>query len=86
MLATVALAAQRLDVAEKEISRALVLLEGGEAPLAEWRVYATAGRLYELLGRTTEAAEHKRRSAETLNRLAESLGEADQLRQSLLNG
>ncbi len=86
MLAEVALAAQRLGDAENEISCALAALEGAEAPLAEWRVCATAGRLYEQLGRATEAADHKRRSAETLNRLADSLDEADQLRQSLLNG
>jgi hypothetical protein len=85
-LAEVALAARRLDEAENEISRALSTLEGAEAPLAEWSVCATAGRLYEQLGRTTEAADHKRRTAETLDRLANSLGEADQLRQSLLNG
>ncbi|HEY6381183.1 MAG TPA: hypothetical protein VIY07_05205 [Pseudolabrys sp.] len=86
MLAEVALAAQQLGDAENEISRALAVLEGAEAPLAELRVCATAGRLYEQLGRTTEAADHKRQSAETLNRLADSLDKADQLRQSLLNG
>jgi len=52
--------------------------------LAEWRVRATAARLYEQLGRTAESADHQLRLAETLSRLSGSLSEADGLRQSLL--
>jgi tetratricopeptide (TPR) repeat protein len=83
-LAEIAMAAGQWDEAEYEASRALAAVESDGAPLAEWRVCATAGRLSELLGRTTEAADHRRRCAETLNRLAGSLSEADRLRQSLL--
>ncbi|MCI0390794.1 MAG: AAA family ATPase [Acidobacteria bacterium] len=82
-LAEIAMAAQQWDEAENVVSRALSALEGAEAPLAEWRVCATAAQLYEQLGRTTDAAHHWRRSAEVLDRLADSLGEADQLRQSM---
>ncbi len=84
-LAEIAMAAQQWDEAENEISRALAMIEGAKAPLAEWRVCATAAQLDEQLGRTTEAADHRRRSADALNRLADSLSDADQLRQSLLN-
>jgi len=83
-LAEIAMAVRQWDEAENEISRALIAIEGAEAPLAEWQVCATAAQLYEQLGRTTEAADNKRRSAETLSRLAGSLSEADRLRQSLL--
>ena len=82
-LAEIAMAVRQWDEAENEISRALIAIEGAEAPLAEWQVCATAAQLYEQLGRTTEAADNKRRSAETLSRLAGSLSEADRLRQSL---
>ncbi len=84
MLAEIAMAEQRWDEAEIEVSQALAVLEGAEAPLAEWRVCETAAQVYEQLGRTTEAAQHWRRGAKVLNRLADSLGQADPLRQSLL--
>jgi hypothetical protein len=80
------MAAGQWDEAQNEVSQALAALEGAEAPLAEWRVCATAGRLYEQLGRATEAAHNLRRSAGTIKRLADSLGGAVPLRQSLLNG
>jgi hypothetical protein len=83
-LAEISVAEQRWDDAETEVSRALAALDGAEAPLAEWRVYATAAQLYEQLGRTTEAAHHWRRGAEALHLLADSLGESDPLRRSLL--
>jgi DNA-binding winged helix-turn-helix (wHTH) protein len=83
-LAEIAMAASQFDEAENEVSRALAAIESAEAPLAEWRVRATAAHLYEQLGRASEADDHQRRSAETLNRLAGSLSEADRLRQSLL--
>jgi DNA-binding winged helix-turn-helix (wHTH) protein/tetratricopeptide (TPR) repeat protein len=85
-LAEIAMAAGQRDEAQNEVSQALAALEGAEAPLAEWRVCATAGRLYEQLGRVTEAAHNLRRSDVALKRLADSLGGAVPLRQSLLNG
>jgi tetratricopeptide (TPR) repeat protein len=82
-LAEIAMAAQDWREAEAAVARSLAALEGAEAPLAAWRVCATAGRLYDRLGRTTEAAGHWRRSAETLTQLATSLGGADRLRQTM---
>jgi tetratricopeptide (TPR) repeat protein len=82
-LAEIAMAAGRWDEAENEVSRALAALEGKDAPSAEWRVCATAAQLYEQLGHVAEATRHWRRSADALDRLAESLGEDDQLRESL---
>ena len=53
-------------------------------PLAAWRVYATAAQLYEQRGRSTEAKQYWTRSAAVRTRLADSLGNALELRQSLL--
>jgi tetratricopeptide (TPR) repeat protein len=82
-LAEIAMATQQWGEAENEVSRALIALEGTEAPSAEWRVCATTAQLYEQLGHVAEAARHWRRSADALDRLAESLGADDQLRESL---
>ena len=84
-LAEIAMAARQWDAAENEVSRALAAIENAEAPLAEWRVRATAARLYEKLGRAAESADHQRRLAETLSRLSGSLSEADGLPRSLLD-
>jgi hypothetical protein len=82
-LAEIAMVAGQWDEAENEASRALAALEGTDAPLAEWRVYATAAQLYEQRDHVAEATRHWRRSADALDRLAGSLGEDDQLRESL---
>jgi tetratricopeptide (TPR) repeat protein len=83
-LAKIALAEQRWEQAEVELLQALAVLEGAEAPLAAWRVYATAAQLYEQRGRSTEAKQYWTRSAAVRTQLADSLGNALELRQSLL--
>jgi tetratricopeptide (TPR) repeat protein len=82
-LAKIALAEQQWEKAESALSQALAVLEGAEAPLAAWRVYATAAQLYEQQGRSTEARQYWTRSAAVRTRLADSLGNALELRQSL---
>jgi DNA-binding winged helix-turn-helix (wHTH) protein/tetratricopeptide (TPR) repeat protein len=84
MLAEVAMAERNWDQAEAEIGRALAVLEGVEAPLAEWRVYATAAQLHERQGRKAEADSFWAQGVAVLNRLADSLKDTDPLRQSLL--
>jgi hypothetical protein len=59
-------------------------LEEAEAPLAEWRVYATAARLHEQRRRKAEAEQYWTRSAAVLQRLADLLGDEVELRHSLL--
>jgi hypothetical protein len=83
-LAAIALAERDWQRAETEIEQALAVVEGGEAPLAEWRVCATAGQLYERLHQRGEAGRYWRRSAEVLTRLGHSLGNETGLRQRLL--
>jgi hypothetical protein len=84
VLAKIALAEQQWELAEAELSQALAVLEGADVPLAAWRVYATAAQLYEQRGRSTEARRYWTRSAAVRIRLADSLGNALELRQSLL--
>ena len=83
-LAKIALAEQQWEQAESELLQALAVLEGAEAPLAAWRVYATAAQLYEQRGRSMEARQYRTRSAAVRTQLADSLGNALELRQSLL--
>ena len=84
VIAEAGLESRDLNAAETAVARALKLIEGVNAPLAEWRVYAAAAKLNEQTGRTEEAAQYRRRSLEVLDRLAGSLDEADRLRDSLL--
>jgi len=83
-LAKIALAEQQWEQAESELSQALAVLEEADAPLAAWRVYTTAAQLYEQRGRSAEARRYWTRSAAVRTQLADSLGNALQLRQSLL--
>jgi hypothetical protein len=84
VLAKTALAEQQWEQAEAELLQALAVLEEAEAPLAAWRVYASAAQFYEQRGRSTEARQYWTRSAAVRTRLADSLGNTRELRQSLL--
>ena len=72
MLARVAVAGEERDLARAEIRRALEVIQQGDAPLAAWRVHATAGEISELHGDLDEAARNWEASAETLQQLATS--------------
>jgi tetratricopeptide (TPR) repeat protein len=85
LLAEIAIVEGSQKEAEAELSEALQALEGAEAPLAEWRVCASAARLCELQGRQSDADRFWKRSGATLTRLADSLGDNAELRDSLLN-
>jgi len=85
MLAEIALAERKWEQAEVAVSQALAVLEGAEAPLAEWRVCATAAQLYQRRGDKAEARIYWTRSAAVLKQLADSLSEVPALRESLLN-
>jgi len=80
-LAEIDIAERNTTGAEAQVKRAMEIIETGEAPLAEWRLCATAARLAK---ESEEAAYLWRRSTECLYRLAFSLGDASNLRQSLL--
>src|SRR5262249_51491739 len=76
---------EKLEAAREALGGALALLEQGGAPLAEWRVYATASSLYERMGLSADAVGFENRSAALLTQIAESLEIKDPLRVSLVN-
>jgi hypothetical protein len=80
----VALAQRKWENAEHEVTMALAALEGVEAPLAEWRVYATAAQIAEQRRRKTQAQTYWEHSKAVLLRLADSLEHNDPLRQTFL--
>ena len=84
MRAEIALAERNWEQAEAAVTQALVVLEGVEAPLAEWRVCVSAAQLHQQRRQKAEARHYWQRSAAVLHRLADSLGDATELRQSLL--
>jgi hypothetical protein len=60
--------------AGRELEQAMVTLQGAEAPLAEWRVYESAARLYRRGGGERQAAAYDKRRALILRRLSAALG------------
>ena len=60
--AAIALAQGQWSAAAAELSQALSVLGEGEAPLAAWRVYATAAQLHQAQGRGAAAARVSPRS------------------------
>jgi tetratricopeptide (TPR) repeat protein len=71
--------------AEREVTEALGILDGFEAPVAEWRVCATAARVEEARGRQSRAEAYWGRGAAALDRLATSLKDEGDLYQSFLD-
>ena len=84
VLAEIAIDSRDWNAAELAVAKSMKVIEGVNAPLAEWRVFVAAAKLDEQMGRTEDAAQHRRRGLEVLNRLAESLDKTDPLRDSLL--
>jgi hypothetical protein len=83
--ARIATAQDELQVAGDRIEQALSALKGFEAPLAEWRVHATAARYSASAGNTIRAQEHLETSRATIHKLADSLAEEPALRQIFLS-
>lgn len=84
-LAESAMAERLWDKAEAELSQALARLQGVEAPLAAWQVYATAAAFRQRQGHRAEAEKFYRRSAKIIHQLADSLADDDPLRRSWLS-
>jgi DNA-binding winged helix-turn-helix (wHTH) protein/tetratricopeptide (TPR) repeat protein len=70
--------------AEREVAESMGVLDGFEAPLAEWRVCATAARVEEARGRQSRAEIYWARGATALDRLATGLKDDGDLYQSFL--
>jgi tetratricopeptide (TPR) repeat protein len=84
LFAEIALREHALAEAETHLTTALSLIEAAEVPLAAWRVYASAAKLYERSLRPAEAEIYRRRSADVRLKLAASLDETDPLRHSIV--
>ncbi|WP_026609087.1 ATP-binding protein [Methylocaldum szegediense] len=84
LLAETAIARKEMDRARTEIGHALSWLGKTEAPVAAWRVYATAAQVESVCGNSQVAATYRHRSAEILGRVVQSMDKTDRLRQSLL--
>ena len=85
LLARIALEQKNWSQAGAELKQAFTLLGAGDAPLAEWRVYATAARFASEQGKKSETKRYHARSLSVLQKLADSMLGADSLRQILLN-
>ena len=83
--ARVAMAELDLTRAQDCIAKALFEMEGFEAPLAAWRVHATAFELDRNSGNRDLAARHLALSRETVMKLANSLPTEEPLRQTYLS-
>jgi hypothetical protein len=75
--AAAALAGRRTDDASAAITAAATVLESGAAPLAAWRVWASAAEIADAAGRRKEAATLRARSAAVREQLADSLAIVD---------
>jgi hypothetical protein len=73
-----------LAEAETHLTTALSIVKVAEVPLAAWRVYASAAKLYEQLRQPAKAEIYQRRSANVRLKLAASLDETDPLRRLIV--
>jgi carboxylesterase type B len=83
--ARVALAELDVPRAQDCVAKALAAMEGFEAPLAAWRVHATASELYRESGDRDLAERHLAVSRQTIMKLADSLPVEEPLRQTFLS-
>ena len=70
--------------AQHEVAEALVVLDGFESPVAEWRVCATAARVEEARDRRSRAEAFRGRAAAALEQLATCLKDDRELCHSFL--
>jgi DNA-binding winged helix-turn-helix (wHTH) protein len=82
LLAEIAIAEGHHEEAESQIEQARAAIENFEAPLAEWRVFATAAEIARLLARPG-AAEYRARAAAVVKRISASMDAREPLRQAL---
>lgn len=82
----------RVGIAEGDLARALDCIkqatqemEGFEAPLAAWRIHATASKLYENLGERDSAETHRELSRVTIMKIANSMPPDEPLRKIFLS-
>jgi tetratricopeptide (TPR) repeat protein len=82
--ARIALAKNDAIAAKRCLSSAFSAIESYEAPLAAWKIHASAAAAEDLLGNVAVAENHRRVSAAIVLALAQSLPEKDPIRNALL--
>ena len=84
LLARIAAAEGNPRDSEAQLAQARAALNGAEAPLAEWRVFAASAQTAQRLGRTDDAAACQAQAVASIQRIANSMPGGEPLRQSLL--
>jgi tetratricopeptide (TPR) repeat protein len=84
LLALIAMAEEKLEEAKTRITQAAAIVDRAELPLAAWRVYVAAARIYERAGELAEAKKFRQRSKKTIESLCESFDPDEPLRATLL--
>lgn len=85
LFAEIAIKENALDEADSQITKALAIVESTEVPLAVWRTYATAAKLYHLRGEVRGANECEFKKQSAVRKLLASLQDSDPLRKHLSN-
>jgi len=83
--ARIALASGDVPGAQDSIGRALLGVEGVEAPVGAWHAHATAAEVARASGDASAANHHQQTSRDIVLRLAASLGHDEALRQTFLS-
>ncbi len=83
--AEIAMAENALEEAGAQITQALGIVDNAEIPLAAWRVYASAEKLYRLQGEAASASQFEVKKLFAVDKLLGSLQDADPLREHLSN-
>lgn len=86
LLATIAMAQGDLIEAELQLARALPIVEHSDLPLAAWRVYLTASKLYERLENSGKAIDLRNRAERVIEKLASNFDAQDRRRAIFLAG
>jgi tetratricopeptide (TPR) repeat protein len=84
LLADLALMESDADAAAAHIQRAMETLGRCERSLWEWRIHASAARIFARLGRLQESAESRKRARVAADRIANTLADEPELQTSFL--
>ncbi|HMM90126.1 AAA family ATPase [Bradyrhizobium sp.] len=85
LLARIAFAVGDRDEALEHLGRALAIVDKANFPLAAWRIYRGAAKIFESIGEADDATTYRLRFESVLRTLARNFDHGDALHRSLLN-
>jgi tetratricopeptide (TPR) repeat protein len=85
LLARIAFATGDRDEAREHLSRALPIVDNANFPLAAWRVYLGAAKIFESIGEADDATTYRIRFETVMRTLARNFEPDDALHSSVLN-